>query len=107
MNVLKLIRTALLAVFAASTAIPTTAVAQRDGVYRNPTIGGQLLDGCYRWPGPCNSRRQADAFCDEEGYDGAYDYETENRVGVMTTKRLGDGGTCFASCTVMTYVECE
>lgn len=88
-------------------AIPATAFAQRDGVYRNPTIEGMVLDGCYRFPGDCASDLQAEAFCQEEGYDGAFDWETENRAGLFTTKRLGDGGTCIASCTVMTYVECE
>jgi len=75
--------------------------------FRNPTVGGLVLDGCYSWPGDCASKRQADAFCAEEGHDEASDWETENRVGAFTTKRLGDSGTCFASCTVMTYVECE
>ena len=97
---------ALLATFA-SIAISATVAAQDGGVYRNPTIGGMLLDGCYSFPGDCASRRQANAFCSEEGYDRAYDWETENRAGVFTTKRLGDGGTCVISCTVMIFVECE
>jgi hypothetical protein len=88
-------------------AMPLSAIAQDDGVYDNPTIDGLVLDGCYSWPGDCASDEQAAAFCEEEGYDGAADFETENRGGIFTTKRLGDGGTCVASCTVMTYVECE
>jgi hypothetical protein len=91
----------------AAIAMPLGALAQDDGEYRNPTVGGLVLDGCYAWPGDCASDEQADAFCEQEGYDGAADWETENRGGIFTTKRLGDGGTCIASCTVMTYVECE
>jgi hypothetical protein len=73
--------------------------------FDNPRIDGRLLDGCYRWPGQCNSRRQANAFCRRMDFDRAADWET--RGGGANTKRLGDGGVCIAFCTVMTYVECE
>jgi hypothetical protein len=75
--------------------------------FDNPRIDGLVLDGCYRFPGRCDSRRQANAFCRRRGFDEAVDWEAVNRGGLITTKRLGDGGTCVANCTVMTSVECE
>ena len=106
---MKALPPAMLAMVAASAAalavFDTTGASARE--FNNPKVGGRLLDGCYRFPGNCNSRRQADAFCQLRGFDDAVDFTATNRAGLFTTRRLGDGGTCVSSCTVMTYVECE
>lgn len=75
-------------------------------IIKKPKVGGKLLDGCYSWPGPCNSKTQADVFCKRQGYTGVDDFVAVNKVGAFQTKRLGDGGTCTASCTVMSKVIC-
>lgn len=75
-------------------------------IIKKPKVGGKLLDGCYSWPGPCNSKTQADVYCKQKGYTGVDQYVAVNKVGAFQTKRLGDGGTCTASCTVMTKVIC-
>ena len=36
----------------------------------------------------------------------ASDFSATNKFGMYQAKRLGDGGTCTASCTVMTRVVC-
>lgn len=88
---------------AVSVAAPASAEVV---IIKKPKIGGKLLDGCYSWPGPCNSKKQADVFCKRQGYTGVDDYVAVNKVGAFQTKRLGDGGNCTASCTVMTKVIC-
>lgn len=93
--------------FAFVTALAASALPAEARTFNNPRIGGKVLDGCYSWPGPCKSRRQANAFCRRKGYARAADFETTNSVGAFQTKRLGDGGVCTASCTVMEYVVCE
>ena len=75
--------------------------------FRDPMVKSRLLDGCYSWPGPCKSRKQANAFCRRKGFDFAVDYDAVNKTGTFKTKRLGDGGTCKLSCTVMRYVKCR
>jgi hypothetical protein len=127
MNIAKLACAALFLIVASSVAISTIANAQpyyrRDGDrynrnydggydqpgvrFHNPKVDGLVLDGCYRFPGRCNSEREANEFCRRRGFDGATDWHAENRGGLFTTMRLGDGGRCFASCTVMTFVACE
>jgi hypothetical protein len=92
-------------------AMTMTFVLSPDGAsareFENPRVDGLLLDGCYRYPGRCESRRQANAFCRRRGFDEAIDWEVVNRGGLISTKRLGDGGTCRISCSVMTLVECD
>lgn len=86
-----------------------TSVAQADKfsrIYNNPKVGGKKLDGCYSWPGNCKSQQQANAFCKMRGYAFASDFSVTNKFGMYQAKRLGDGGTCTASCTVMTRVVC-
>lgn len=127
MNTWKLAGAALLLTIAWPIAITTTANAQSyrrhyyeryghrydDGdedrvrVFRHPRVHGLLLDGCYRYPGACGTKREADAFCRLRGYDDAVDWRAENRGGLFKTKRLGDGGSRIASCTVMTFVACQ
>lgn len=74
--------------------------------FNNPHVDGKRLDGCYSWPGPCRTRTAANAFCRRKGYERASDWEASNQFGAYQTYRLGDGGVCTASCTVMTYVRC-
>ena len=92
-----------LGVVAASTA---TVQAQPARVFQHPRIGANLLDGCYSWPGPCRSRRQANAFCREQGYSGADDFEVRKKAGGFQTWRLGDEGVCTFACSVMVWVAC-
>lgn len=101
-------RTALAAIaFLLVPFLPTVASAEGGiKVFHNPKVGGKRLDGCYSWPGPCNSDDAASAFCNMKGYGYASDFKTSNVVGLYQTKRLGDGGTCTASCTVMLSVTC-
>ena len=102
----KRIRAVLLAGLALSLALAGAAMAQGTAVFVNPTYDGLVLDGCYSWPGPCGTPEQANAFCQSQGYDAASSWQSENRVGLFSTKRIGDGGTCVASCTVMVRVDC-
>lgn len=74
--------------------------------YNNPKVGSKKLDGCYSFPGSCNSQQQANAFCKMNGYAFASAFNVTNKFGAFQAKRLGDGGTCTASCTVMTRVVC-
>lgn len=77
-----------------------------DEYFYNPKIGGKRADGCYSWPGPCRSKEQARAYCRTKGYVEVADFDTSNEVGAFSTKRLGDGGVCRLSCTVLTMVHC-
>jgi hypothetical protein len=104
MNASTLKRTASLVAIAIALILSGNSVATAED-FNNPRIDGVLLDGCYRWPGECNSRRQANAFCRRMDFERAADWET--RQGGANTRRLGDGGACIAFCTVMAYVECE
>lgn len=85
------------------------ASVQADGTSRtfdNPQVGSKRLDGCYSWPGPCRSQRQANTFCRGMEFHSAVNHRTSNAFGIYQTRRLGDGGVCTASCTVMVSVEC-
>lgn len=87
--------------------IATSAQADVAKTYHNPKIGSKRLDGCYSWPGKCRTKQQADAFCKMQGYQFATAFDTSNEFGAYQTKRLGDGGVCTASCTVMVWVTCD
>jgi hypothetical protein len=104
MDVSTLKRAATLVAVAVALTLSGNGIATAEE-FDNPRVDGHLLDGCYRWPGQCNSRRQANEFCRRMDFEEAIDWQT--RAGAANTKRLGDGGTCIAFCTVMTYVECE
>ena len=91
----------------AAVAVTVLTDAASARVFHHPHAGGALLDGCYSWPGPCHSRREANAFCRERDYDDAVEWRAVTRGGLIKTRRLGDDGTCVASCTVMQFVECE
>lgn len=75
-------------------------------LFESPRIGSRKADGCYSWPGPCRTRRQANAFCRLKGYTAASRWRASNQVGTFSTKRLGDGGVCRLQCTVLTEVMC-
>jgi hypothetical protein len=75
-------------------------------VFDSPRIGSHRADGCYSWPGPCNSKQQADAYCRLRGFARAASFEASNKVGGFSAKRLGDGGICRLSCTLLTQVSC-
>jgi len=96
-----------LAIAVVTAGVTTSAMAVELKRFENPKVGGKYLDGCYRWPGECRSTRQAEAFCKRKGYPYVYDFSISNKVGVFQAKRLGDGGTCTASCSVMSMVYCE
>lgn len=74
--------------------------------YNNPKVGSKKLDGCFSYPGKCRSQQQANAYCRMKGYAFASDFDVTNKFGAFQAKRLGDDGTCTASCTVMTRVVC-
>lgn len=74
--------------------------------FHSPRIGGKRLDGCFSFPGKCRAQQQANAFCKRRGFAFASDFSVSNRLGLYQAKPLGDGGTCTASCTVMTRVVC-
>ena len=103
MKPLKIVAACLFAAVAA-VAVTDTASAR---VFHHPHVGGALLDGCYSWPGGCHTRREANAFCRDRDYDQAVEWRASHRAGLIKTRRLGDDGTCVASCTVMEFVECE
>jgi hypothetical protein len=106
MHTLKLTQAAALAAITVGLVLSgSTGAFARE--FESPRIDGLVLDGCYRFPGRCESRRQANAFCRRRGFDEALDWDVANHGGLITTKRLGDGGTCIANCTVMTSVECD
>ncbi|MEZ5900175.1 MAG: hypothetical protein R3D51_11875 [Hyphomicrobiaceae bacterium] len=98
-------------VFAASalafSTLASVPAMARSKTFHSPKVGGKMLDGCYSWPGPCKSKRQANAFCRRKGFDFAADFEASNEFGAYQAKRLGDGGVCTASCTVMQMVRCS
>lgn len=91
--------------FSLSAAFPDPAEAASKKFY-NPKVGGKRLDGCYKFPGKCQVRKQANAFCKMMGYAYASTFDASNEAGLFQTKRLGDGGSCTASCTVMNFVDC-
>lgn len=98
---------AALAVSLAVTAFSGAASADKfSKTFHNPKVGGKKLDGCFSFPGSCRSKQQATAFCRMKGYAFASDFDVTNKIGMFQAKRLGDGGTCTASCTVMTRVVC-
>lgn len=84
----------------------TQSVHASEKRFNDPTVGGKLLDGCFKWPGNCNSQAQANAYCIRMGFVRAKGKRVVQKVGVFQTKRLGDGGVCTASCSVMTMVFC-
>jgi len=97
---------ALFAALALSTASEAAFADKFSKTYYNPKVGSKKLDGCFSWPGKCHSKQQANAFCKMKGYAFASDFDVTNKFGAYQAKRLGDGGTCTASCTVMTRVVC-
>jgi len=103
----KLLLRVVRATLVVSVGIATSSMAVETKRFDNPKVGGKLLDGSYSWPGPCEAEKQAIAFCKRKGYPKMFAYVRGNKVGVFQTKRLGDGGTCTASCSIMTYVICE
>ncbi len=98
-----LIRSALMVSLSAALPGPADAASKK---FYNPKVGGKRLDGCYTFPGKCQVRKQANAFCKMMGYAYASTFDASNDAGLFQTKRLGDGGTCTASCTVMNFVHC-
>ena len=98
---------ALTSVFVAVSAMSGAVHADKfSKIYNNPKVGSKRLDGCYSFPGSCKSQQQANAFSQMKGYAFASDFSATNKFGMYQAKRLGDGGTCTASCTVMTRVVC-
>jgi hypothetical protein len=56
-------------IVAVLTLLGISALPSEARTFHNPHIGGKLLNGCYSWPGPCKTRRQAMAFCRRKGDD--------------------------------------
>lgn len=56
---------------------------------------------------PVQVQKAGECVLQAQGFDFAVDYDAVNKTGTFKTKRLGDGGTCKLSCTVMRYVKCR
>jgi hypothetical protein len=96
----------MLAVAVISAGAVPSAMAFELKTFKYPKIDGKYVDGCYSWPGPCKRGEEANAYCRRHGMCEAVSVHVSNKVGVFQTTRLGDGGTCTASCSVIADIDC-
>lgn len=80
--------------------------AQQSRTFDEPQLDGRRLDLCLVWGGECG-KPAADAWCREQGFDRAREWEPAPDIGaetptlVLTDRRVCDGPWCdgFASIT--------
>ncbi len=64
-------------------------------IYKKPKVDGVRMNYCFKKGKGCG-QKAADAFCDQEEYDEAIDFEQSTPLGPSKpTKYIGSGGKCL------------
>ena len=76
--------------------ISSVTCSRATEVFANPTVNGYGLDYCREWSQDCG-KPAADAYCQQQGYDQAIDFQWiqgNQQTRVITSGQVCDGAQC-------------